>query len=169
MMATLRCCTAVSAAGAQRPTLTTHRATSMAHFFPPVSHKLTAGSRRRPASHLAKGRLVCRAGKIEQLNAEQLEAAVQTREKPLIIDFYADWCGPCKLMAQELEKVAEELGDKVRIVKVDTEAEPELSTQLQIQGLPTLVFVGVENKPALRTEGLLPALSIKQIIEEEIM
>lgn len=69
-------------------------------------------------------------------------------------------------MAQELEKVAEEMGDSVRIVKVDTDEEPDLSTQLQIQGLPTLVYVGVGDKPALRTEGLLPAATIKEIITE---
>ncbi len=72
-------------------------------------------------------------------------------------------------MAQELEKVAEEMGDTVRIVKVDTDEEPDLSTQLQIQGLPTLVYVGVGDKPALRTEGLLPAATIKEIIAEELM
>lgn len=72
-------------------------------------------------------------------------------------------------MAQELEKVAEEMGDSVRIVKVDTDEEPDLSTQLQIQGLPTLVYVGVGDKPALRTEGLLPAATIKEIITEELM
>ena len=64
-------------------------------------------------------------------------------------------------------QVAEELGDKVRIVKVDTDKEPQLSSQLQIQGLPTIVFVGLDkDKPALRTEGLLPSETILQIISE---
>lgn len=126
--------------------------------------------------------------KVQKLNAEELEVALATRDKPLIIDFMATWCvrmvgvwrpasqtdptlrcGPCLLMAQELEKVAEEMGDSVRIVKVDTDEEPDLSTQLQIQGLPTLVYVGVGDKPALRTEGLLPAATIKEIITEELM
>tara|TARA_B100001142_G_scaffold277856_1_gene287661 strand:- start:711 stop:932 length:222 start_codon:yes stop_codon:yes gene_type:complete len=73
------------------------------------------------------------------------------------------------LLASELEKVKEELGDSVRIVKVDTDKEEELSSQLQIQGLPTLVFVGTDKtKPALRTEGMLPAEMVKNIIANEL-
>lgn len=73
------------------------------------------------------------------------------------------------MLASELEKVKEELGDSVRIVKVDTDKEEELSSQLQIQGLPTLVFVGTDKtKPALRTEGMLPAEMVNNIIANEL-
>ncbi len=66
-------------------------------------------------------------------------------------------------------QVAQELGDTIRVVKVDTDKNPMLSSQLQIQGLPTMVFVGMDkDKPALRTEGLLPAEVIKEIIEKEM-
>eukprot|EP00238_Polyblepharides_amylifera_P000816 CAMPEP_0196570618 /NCGR_PEP_ID=MMETSP1081-20130531/756_1 /TAXON_ID=36882 /ORGANISM="Pyramimonas amylifera, Strain CCMP720" /LENGTH=192 /DNA_ID=CAMNT_0041887159 /DNA_START=63 /DNA_END=641 /DNA_ORIENTATION=- len=110
---------------------------------------------------------IVRAGAIEQLTAEELEVAIQERTVPLIIDFYATWCGPCVLLAQELEKVATLLKDEVRIVKVDTDSEPVLASQLQIQGLPTIVFVGLDkSKPALRTEGLLPAETIISIIKD---
>ena len=95
--------------------------------------------------------------------------ATQDRSTPLVIDFFATWCGPCVLLASELEKVKAELGDAVRIVKVDTDEEADLSTQLQIQGLPTLVFVGTDTeKPALRTEGMLPAEMVKSIIANEL-
>lgn len=65
-------------------------------------------------------------------------------------------------------QVEEELGaEKVRVVKVDTDAEPMLASQLQIQGLPTIVFVGLDKtKPAIRTEGLLPAETIKSILSD---
>ncbi|KAK9861920.1 hypothetical protein WJX84_009202 [Apatococcus fuscideae] len=106
---------------------------------------------------------------VQQLNAEELEVAIAERDRPLIIDFFATWCGPCLLLAKELEKVAQELGDTIRVVKVDTDKNPMLSSQLQIQGLPTMVFVGMDkDKPALRTEGLLPAEVIKEIIEKEM-
>merc|ERR1711998_176518 len=121
---------------------------------------------RAQAAHpgFASGRGSLRVFAVEQLNAEELEVAIQERSVPLVIDFYATWCGPCVLLAQELEKVAEELGDEVRIVKVDTDEEPMLASQLQIQGLPTVVFVGLDkSKPALRTEGLLPAETIISI------
>ena len=98
-----------------------------------------------------------------------LSKPAQDRSTPLVIDFFATWCGPCVLLASELEKVKAELGDAVRIVKVDTDEEADLSTQLQIQGLPTLVFVGTDTeKPALRTEGMLPAEMVKSIIANEL-
>jgi len=103
------------------------------------------------------------------MSAEELEVAITERDRPLVIDFFATWCGPCLLLSNELEKVAEELGDGVRIVKVDTDEENEIASQLQIQGLPTMVFVSTDaNKPALRTEGLLPAETIKEIILNEL-
>lgn len=139
--------------------------------------------RKGPAARFIRGRSFrCRAetaadansgeakGIVRKLTGEELEAAIQGRDRPLVIDFYATWCGPCLLMAKELEAVARELGpDKVTVVKVDTDENPELSSQLQIQGLPTLVFVGMDpNKPALRTEGLLPAATVKDIILNEL-
>jgi thioredoxin-like negative regulator of GroEL len=73
------------------------------------------------------------------------------------------------LMSSELEKVQEQLGDKVQCVKVDTDEESDLATQLQIQGLPTLVFVSTDSsKPALRTEGMLPAETVISVIENEL-
>ena len=106
---------------------------------------------------------------VEQLDADGLEAAIASRDKPLIIDFFATWCGPCVLMAKELEAVAAELGDAVKIVKIDVDANEAIASSLSIQGLPTLVFVGTEpGKPALRTEGLLPAATIKEIIANEL-
>lgn len=92
-----------------------------------------------------------------------------TMEKPTVIDFYATWCGPCLLLAQELEKVAKDLGDSVQILKLDVDKNPSMSTRLQIQGLPTMIFIGTTpDKPALRTEGLLPAETIKNIIAKEL-
>ncbi|KAI3434749.1 hypothetical protein D9Q98_002809 [Chlorella vulgaris] len=107
---------------------------------------------------------------IEQVDSEGLEAAILNRDRPLIIDFYATWCGPCVLLAKELETVAEKMGDAVRILKIDTDKNPDISTQLQIHGLPTLIFVGMDaSKPALRTEGLLPAQVIQEIVERDLV
>lgn len=126
-------------------------------------------SRHRVArSRAANAPTVCR--QVQKVTAEELEVAIQSRDRPLVIDFYATWCGPCLLLANELEQVYDDLGDAIRILKIDTDENPELSSQLQIQGLPTMVFVGVDpSKPALRTEGLLPAAAIKEIIQQELM
>jgi len=111
-----------------------------------------------------------RAGLVEKMNAEQLEIAMADRSTPLVIDFYATWCGPCVLMSAELEKVQKELGaDKVRCIKVDTDEETELASQLAIEGLPTLVFVSKNAaSPALRTEGMIPAEAVINIIQQQL-
>ncbi|PNH04970.1 Thioredoxin-like protein CITRX, chloroplastic [Tetrabaena socialis] len=75
------------------------------------------------------------------------------------------WCGPCLLLAKELEKVAETMDGKVKVVKIDVDENPDLANMLKIQGLPTIVFIPKENgKPALRTEGWLPAAQIMEIV-----
>lgn len=108
-------------------------------------------------------------GTIRYVNEEELEVEIINREKPLIIDFYATWCGPCVMLSKELEQVAEALGDTVQILKIDCDENEGISSALQIQGLPTLVFVSMDpEKPALRTEGLLPAQSIIDIVNNEM-
>lgn len=76
----------------------------------------------------------------------------------------------CKHVHIAALQVAQELGDSVHILKVDTEIEKALASQLRIQGLPTMIFIGMDpEKPALRTEGLLPANSIKDIVLNELI
>ena len=115
------------------------------------------------------GSVVVNAGLVEKMNAEQLEVAMADRSTPIVIDFYATWCGPCVLMSAELEKVKEQLGEAVRCIKVDTDEETELATQLGIEGLPTIVFVSKDaSSPALRTEGMIPAETVVSIIENQL-
>lgn len=106
---------------------------------------------------------------VRKVDAEELQVAIQNRDRPMVIDFYATWCGPCVLMATELEKVAADLGDSVEILKIDTDENPQLSSQLRIQGLPTIMFIGTDpQKPALRVEGLVPADTVKEIIANDL-
>eukprot|EP00879_Flechtneria_rotunda_P027282 GHRR01029223.1.p1 GENE.GHRR01029223.1~~GHRR01029223.1.p1 ORF type:complete len:126 (+),score=28.03 GHRR01029223.1:184-561(+) len=72
------------------------------------------------------------AANIKQVNAEELEARIAARDKPIVVDFFATWCGPCLLLAQELEKVAKDLGDGVEILKLDVDQNTDLSTRLQV-------------------------------------
>jgi thioredoxin len=107
---------------------------------------------------------------IKIVNEQELEVEVANRECPMIIDFFATWCGPCVLLAKELEQVAEELGDQIKIIKIDCDENEAISSALQIQGLPTLIFIGMDpQKPALRTEGLLPAQAIIDIVQKELL
>jgi thioredoxin len=107
---------------------------------------------------------------IKIVTEQELEVEVANRECPMIIDFFATWCGPCVLLAKELEQVAEELGDQIKIIKIDCDENEAISSALQIQGLPTLIFIGMDpQKPALRTEGLLPAQAIIDIVQKELL
>ena len=62
----------------------------------------------------------------------------QDCETPILVDVFAVWCGPCQLMAPELDKVAEKFGDKLRVLKIDADDEDEVASSLQIRGLPTV-------------------------------
>lgn len=86
---------------------------------------------------------------------------------PAIIDFYADWCGPCKMVAPVLEELAKEFDGKIIIYKVDTEAEQELSAVFGIRSIPTFLFIPMEGKPMMQP-GALPKNAFKQVIEEHL-
>ena len=87
---------------------------------------------------------------------------------PAIIDFYADWCGPCKTVAPILDELAKEYDGKLNIYKVDTEAEEELSSIFGIQSIPTLLFIPVTGAPMLQ-KGAIPKNAFKQVIEDRLL
>jgi len=86
-------------------------------------------------------------------------------ELPCIIDFYADWCQPCKMVAPVLEELAEEYDGKVNIYKVDTESEQELAGAFGIQSIPSLLFVPMDGKPQMAA-GALPKDTLVQAMKE---
>jgi thioredoxin len=87
---------------------------------------------------------------------------------PAIIDFYADWCGPCKMVAPILEELSDDYKDKIIIYKVDTEAEEELSAVFQIRSIPSMLFIPLGKQPMMQA-GALPKESIKEAIEKELV
>lgn len=89
-------------------------------------------------------------------------------QRPAIIDFYADWCGPCKMIAPLLEQLAEEYSGQIDIYKVDTEQEQELSAVFGIQSIPSLLFIPMEGKPMMQ-KGALPKNVLKHIIEDKLL
>jgi len=91
-----------------------------------------------------------------------------TGDKPALIDFYADWCGPCKMVAPILEELSEEFGDKIHIYKVDTEAEQELSAVFGIKSIPSMLFIPMGDQPKMQA-GALPKNALKEIIEKELL
>ncbi|HYD20280.1 MAG TPA: thioredoxin [Flavipsychrobacter sp.] len=89
-------------------------------------------------------------------------------ELPAIIDFYADWCGPCKMVAPVLEELSNEYAGKLLVYKIDTEIERELSAAFGIQSIPSLLFIPVNAQPMMQA-GALPKHVLKQVIEEHLV
>lgn len=85
--------------------------------------------------------------------------------KPCLIDFYADWCGPCKMVAPVLEELQGEYGSNIVIYKVNTEAERELASMFGIQSIPSLLFVPTEGQPQMAM-GALPKNSFEKAIAD---
>lgn len=84
---------------------------------------------------------------------------------PCLIDFYADWCGPCKMVAPVLEELQKEYGDKLVIYKVNTEQEQELAGIFGIQSIPSLLFVPMDGQPQMAM-GALPKNTFEQAISD---
>ena len=87
---------------------------------------------------------------------------------PAIIDFYADWCGPCKAVAPVLEELSDEYSGKLVIYKTDTDKEAELSALFGIQSIPTFLFIPLQGKPMVQ-RGAMPKNAFKQVIEERLV
>jgi thioredoxin 1 len=87
---------------------------------------------------------------------------------PCIIDFYADWCGPCKMVAPILEELATEYSGKINIYKVDTEAEQELAGIFGIRSIPSMLFCPVDGQPQMAV-GALPKDSLIQAINDVLL
>ena len=87
---------------------------------------------------------------------------------PAIIDFYADWCGPCKMVAPVLEELSKEYEGRLVIYKVNTDLEQELSAVFGIQSIPTLLFIDSAGEPMMQP-GAYPKHILKKIIEEKLL
>lgn len=83
------------------------------------------------------------------------EEMIDNSNLPVLVDFYATWCGPCQMMSKILDQVNVEMSEQLRIVKIDTDKYPELASQNQVYALPTLVLFK-QGQPIDRIEGVLP-------------
>lgn len=89
-------------------------------------------------------------------------------ERPCIIDFYADWCGPCKMVAPVLEELSKEYEGQIDIYKVDTEDQQQLASMFEVRSIPTLLFVPKEGQPQAAM-GALPKQTFVQAINDVLL
>lgn len=89
-------------------------------------------------------------------------------DKPALIDFYASWCGPCKMIAPILEELAAEYGDSIVIYKIDTEKEQELAAAFGIRSIPSLLFVPMNDQPQM-SMGAMGKAELKKAIDEILL
>lgn len=88
-----------------------------------------------------------------------------TGDLPVIVDFYADWCGPCRAQAPILEQLQTDFAGRIHVYKVDTEATPELAQLFGIRGIPSLLFIPMSGKPTM-TSGLMSRKQLEGIMGE---
>ncbi|MCB1201871.1 MAG: thioredoxin [Leptospiraceae bacterium] len=99
-----------------------------------------------------------------QTQTTSFEEYIQNSDLPVLVDFYADWCGPCKMLKPILEEVAKDWSGKAKVIKVDTDAQQHLAMKYGIQGIPTLILFK-HGKEVHRTSGVLPADRLKAAYE----
>lgn len=92
---------------------------------------------------------------------------LENSSKPVLVDFYATWCGPCQMMSPILEQVGAQLRDRLQVIKIDTDKYPQLASQYRIEALPTLVLFK-NGEPIDRIEGVLQAPQLVQRLSSSI-
>ena len=129
----------------------------------PVSNDKEVESRVKTI-HLTKAEFLERVVNYE----ENPEEWVYLGDKPAIIDFYADWCPPCRIIAPILEELAGEYEDDIYIYKIDTEKEQELAAVFGIRSLPSILFVPMGEQPQM-VAGALPKESFEEAIQDILL
>lgn len=106
-------------------------------------------------------------GPVDIGSAELFDAVVRAASVPVVVDYWAPWCGPCRTVAPELEKVAHQNAGRLLVLKINTDAVPDLANRYHIQSIPTMaVFAG--GRERARSSGARPARAIEAFVQEAL-
>lgn len=104
-------------------------------------------------------------GSVNKTDVAHFDADVINSNKPVLVDFWAEWCGPCRVLGPILDEVAKEVGEKAQVLKVNVDDNPELAQRYGIRGIPTMIFF--KNGQAAKTlVGVQPKEEIRKSLEE---
>jgi thioredoxin 1 len=118
-----------------------------------VFHLATGGSSYQPPKN------------VKAIAEANFDIEVLQAGQPVVVDFFATWCGPCKTLAPRLDKLAGEFGDRIKFVAVDVDQAQTLAANYQVEGVPTLLFFGPDGKVADASVGLLSAAALRAKLE----
>jgi thioredoxin 1 len=101
---------------------------------------------------------------VVELNEANWDQEVVKSDKPVLVDFWAPWCGPCRALAPTIDKVADQFSGKVKVGKINTDDSPDLAAKYRISGIPALLFFKGSDQPVERLVGLQPESALVKVL-----
>ncbi|MBL7996911.1 thioredoxin [bacterium] len=99
---------------------------------------------------------------------KSFEELIQVSEVPVFVDFWAEWCGPCRMVAPSVKQLAEELAGRLTVIKINVDEKPEIASQYGIQSIPTFMIF-YKGKAVSRFSGAMPYPMLKQEVEKNLL
>ena len=139
------------------------------HVVCPECDSVNRIPRERPAQLAKCGKCGTKLfpGKPIELGGERFRRHIERSDVPVVVDFWASWCGPCQAMAPAFERVANEIEPRARFLKVDVDADPQLAAEFGIQGVPAL-FVFKDGRVAARQAGAMDLASLARWVQQAV-
>ena len=117
------------------------------------------------SEELVAGSIILNSADFTQKVADLSKEWTYLGDKPAVIDFYADWCGPCKAIAPHLEEIAKEYAEKLYVYKINVDNDPEIANAFNIRGIPTMLFIPMEGRYTVKV-GSMEKEELEQLVVE---